>query len=106
MVRVDAMVPPIVSDRQEAVAVTSGCLLPVKLASPITASTVLDGTPLVQLAAVFQAVLVVPFQLVWAKEIMPVNNIRLTKNKGLSHNLFFIYWIKKQNFSIKNVRFN
>ena len=67
MVRVDVTVPPMVSDLHDAVAVTSGCLLPVKLASPITASTVLDGTPLVQLAAVFQAVLFVPFQLVWQK---------------------------------------
>src|SRR6185436_13091154 len=38
----------------------------VKLTSPMTASRLAVGTPPVQLAALLQAVLVVPFQLVWA----------------------------------------
>lgn len=40
--------------------------MPVKLASPIMASTVEVGTPFVQFDALDQTVLVVPVQLVWA----------------------------------------
>ena len=87
--------PPMVSDLQLAEIVTTGELAAGKLTSPISTSTVAVGTPLLQLDAVDQLVLVVPLQLVWAKEIAPVNNNRLTKNNGLSHNLFFIYWIDK-----------
>jgi hypothetical protein len=42
---------------------------PVKLASPMMASTVAVGTPAVQLLAVLHAVLVVPFQLVWQNAV-------------------------------------
>jgi len=65
----DTFVPPTVSDLQVAVADIVGWLTPVKLASPIIASTVDVGTPAVQFDAVPQAVLVVPFQLVWADKI-------------------------------------
>jgi hypothetical protein len=57
--------PPIVSDLQLEETFTVGWKNPVKLASPITASTVAVGTPAVQLLTLFQDVLEVPFQLVW-----------------------------------------
>ena len=84
-----------VRDLQLAEVVMTGELATGKLISPISTSTVAVGTPLLQLDAVDQLVLVVPCQLVWAKEIVPVNNKRLTKNNGFSHILFFIYWIYK-----------
>jgi hypothetical protein len=66
IVKLDAFVPPIVRDLQVAEFEIVGWLTPVKLASPIMASTVAVGTPAVQLLALLQLVLTVPFQLVWA----------------------------------------
>src|SRR5690242_17668437 len=70
-VRVALTAPPTVRDLQVAVDEMVGWLTPVKLASPIMASTVGVGTPAVQLAAVDQFVLVVPFQLVCADAATP-----------------------------------
>jgi hypothetical protein len=64
-VSVDAFVPvPIVNESTVALAVTEGWFAPVKFASPMTAEFVALGTPFVQFAAVAQAVLVPPIQLV------------------------------------------
>jgi hypothetical protein len=63
-VKVVAFVPPIVRLRQVEVAPIDGWFAPVKFASPKMALVVAVGTPFVQLLAVLQAVLVVPFQLV------------------------------------------
>ena len=64
-VSVQVMAPvPSVSERQtpEApLAVRLGWFVPVKLASPMMASTVAVGTPAVQFVAVPQVVLLVPF---------------------------------------------
>src|SRR2546425_2453849 len=57
---------PIVSDLQAELAERSGWLAPVKLASPIMASTEAVGTPAVQLPAVLQLLLTVPLQEVCA----------------------------------------
>ena len=66
-VKVTALPPaPRVKDLQAAVAEILGWNAPVKLASPMMASTLAVGTPVVQLAAVPHAVLVVPFQEVCA----------------------------------------
>ena len=66
-VRVEAFVPvPRVSDLQTELAVNVGCLVLVKFASPMMASTEAVGTPAVQLAAMLQSVLAVPFHDVWA----------------------------------------
>src|SRR6266516_2050962 len=66
-VSVEVFVPaPRVSDLQTETAVNAGWYVPVKLASPMIASTEAVGTPAVQLAAVAQAVLFVPFQEVCA----------------------------------------
>ena len=54
-----------VKDLQVAEADITGELATGKLISPMITSTVVEGTPLVQLVAVAQLVLVVPFQLVW-----------------------------------------
>ena len=65
-VRIVVTTPPIVNDLQFEVLEIVGWLIPVKLASPMIASAEDVGTPAVQLLAVDQLVLVVPFQLVWA----------------------------------------
>ena len=58
---------PIVKDKQLLTLLTVGLTVPVKAKSPIIALTVAVGTPFVQLLAVPQAVVPVPFQLVlWA----------------------------------------
>jgi hypothetical protein len=57
-----------------------GWLGPVKLASPMMASTLDVGTPLDQLLAVFQAVLVTPFQLVWEYEVRQKNKNGIDTN--------------------------
>ena len=78
----DATDPPSVKDLQTAVAPIVGWLPPVKLASPIIASTVEVGTPLLQLDAVAQLVLVVPFQLVWEKMALLHNNNIPIRSQG------------------------
>ena len=65
--RVETLLPvPIVSDLHTELWLRSGWLGPVKLASPMMASTVAVGTPFVQLAALLQSLLTVPFQAVVA----------------------------------------
>jgi hypothetical protein len=54
------------------VAPITGWYTPVKLPSPITASVVIAGIPAVQFEAVAQLLLVIPVQLVCAKERLPV----------------------------------
>ena len=58
---VSAPVPNDSERHDAALPLMVGELGPVKFASPMTASTVDEGTPAVQLAAVLHAVLVVPF---------------------------------------------
>jgi len=58
--------PPSVNDLQAEEPEILGWKLPVKLASPTMASVVDAGTPAVQLLALLQEVLEVPFQLVCA----------------------------------------
>src|ERR1051326_8911170 len=68
--RLTARAPvPMVSDRQtERALLRSGCLDPVKLASPMTASVLAVGTPAVQLAGLLQSPLTAPVHdVVWAK---------------------------------------
>ena len=83
--------PPIVSDLQLADTPTTGELAAGKLTSPISTSTVAVGTPLLQLDAVAQLVLVVPLQLVCANRPVLSNKNRLTSNEGRGLSIFFIY---------------
>jgi hypothetical protein len=53
--------PPITKDLQDAAELTAGWNAPVKLASPTMASVEDVGTPALQLEAVDQALLVIPF---------------------------------------------
>src|SRR5437899_366682 len=61
--KLDTFVPaPTVRDLQVELALRAGWLAPVKFASPMMASVPEVGTPAVQLAALFQSVLVAPAQ--------------------------------------------
>ena len=74
--------PPMVNDLQVAEADITGELATGKLISPMITSTVAEGTPLVQLVAVAQLVLVVPFQLVWEKMAVLQNNNIPIRSQG------------------------
>jgi len=65
-VSVEALLPPMVNDLQAAELLMVGCLVLVKFASPIIASTVAEGTPADQLAEFVHEVLYRPVQLVCA----------------------------------------
>ncbi len=95
-VKVVATVPPMVSDLQTDVEEIVGWLIPVKFASPIIASVVDDGTPAVQLLAVDQLVLVVPFQLVCAVNCVMEKMKRMIANKDKYSCLIKIWiWISE-----------
>ena len=75
--------PPIVKEKQLLPLFIVGLTVPVKAASPIIALTVAVGTPFVQLLAVPQAVVPVPFQLVlWALILLEIAKPSVKKIKS------------------------
>lgn len=94
-VTVAVLLPPIVNDLQTAELLIVGWRVPVKFASPITASTVDVGTPFDQLPKVVQDVLFFPVQLVVCACKMNAEAIKKKSRKQCSFSDFFkiVVWI-------------